>query len=272
MACKGYYSIIRYVPDSLRGECVNLGVLLSCPEEGWLDWQRTTNHQRARRFFQDEVDLGRLTVVEKGLYSRLEKERARLVDLARLKDFVTRHRDLLQMTPLRTCSVGDPESDLRQLYQSVVAQADSNARREHRMTTPQVRRMFSDRLKRANLIGKLQPRITLKGKYRTWKPYTFDYGYQNGTLNVIHSRSFDLVDRDEAFDGARLLLKNIEDVQRHSDPSPRFSVVCAFAANHPELENPLTQEYREQRVDMFTVDRLDSLIGRVRKDLALIQE
>lgn len=271
MACKGYYSIIRYVPDSLRGECVNLGVMLSCPEQGWLDWRRTTDHRRAKRFFQDEVDLGRLAVVEKGLYSRLEKEREHLVELTRLRDFVTRHRDLLQMTPLRTCSVGDPESDLEQLYQSVVAQVDSTARREHRMTTPQVRRKFLDCLKRANLIGKLRQSISVKGKYRTWKPYTFDYGYQNGTLNVIHSKSFDLADRDEALDGAWVLLKHIEDVQQHSDPSPRFSVVCAFAANHRELEEPLTEAFREQRVDMVPVDRMDSLIARVRQDLGLIQ-
>lgn len=67
MQSKGYYSLVRFVPDAFRGEGVNLGVILLCPGRQFLEWRLTTNHQRARSFFRYDADAARLRTLGRGL-------------------------------------------------------------------------------------------------------------------------------------------------------------------------------------------------------------
>lgn len=51
-ATKGYYSILQYVPDPERAEGVNIGLMLFCPEKGFLRIQTSgRDHQRWQNAF-----------------------------------------------------------------------------------------------------------------------------------------------------------------------------------------------------------------------------
>ena len=53
---KGYFSLIQYCPDTARREAANVGVMLLCPEAGFLDIKMATTNHRVRRFFGEEAD------------------------------------------------------------------------------------------------------------------------------------------------------------------------------------------------------------------------
>ncbi len=46
---KGYYSLIQFCPDASRLESINIGVILFCPEMGFLDDKTSSNTRRAEK-------------------------------------------------------------------------------------------------------------------------------------------------------------------------------------------------------------------------------
>lgn len=72
---KGYYCVVQYCPDLSRFEAANIGVLLFCPDSGFLKAMTTGNNSRIIQFFGREGhDWKRINAVKKGLQDRLEKE------------------------------------------------------------------------------------------------------------------------------------------------------------------------------------------------------
>ncbi len=46
---RGYYSLIQFCPNPSRAEAVNLGVLLFCPEAGFIGARTSATNQRAAK-------------------------------------------------------------------------------------------------------------------------------------------------------------------------------------------------------------------------------
>ena len=57
-AHKGYYSVVQYCRDRSRLEAANTGVLLFCPELGYLQARTSRDNARIRRFFRSGGTTG----------------------------------------------------------------------------------------------------------------------------------------------------------------------------------------------------------------------
>ncbi len=267
METKGYYSIMRFVPDAFRGEGVNLGVLLMCPKERYLDWFFTSNHQRARRFFKYEADAHRLKILSKGLASRLESERSCLLEPDALRNFTRRQQDAVQLTEPRTCAVGDPRAELQRLYQRLVEPEAVEAAQTTALNTSQVRALVSKRFEEVGILDRLTKDVEFKARYRT-TPYHFDFGYQNGKFNIIHSASFACKNPDEGCERASVLLSEIEDVLKHcSERQTKFSIVGSFKSEQEEVQRAVLTQFKEKEVRLVVTDELPSLVDEVRQGI-----
>lgn len=267
METKGYYSIVRFVPDAFRGEGVNLGVLLLCPEEGYLEWSFTPNHQRARRFFKYEADAHRLKILSKGLASRLEAERSHLLDPEALRLFAGRQQDALQLTELRTCAVVDPSAELQRLYQRLVEPETVETVTATAMNALQVRAYVSRQFEAAGVLDRLNKNVEFQARYRT-TPYHFDFGYQNGEFNIIHSASFAFKNPDGGCDRASVLLSEIRDVRDHCNGErPVFSVVGSFDPEQEQVRRAVTTQFREREVRLVVTDDLPLFVDEVRREI-----
>ncbi|MFN5907792.1 MAG: DUF3037 domain-containing protein [Planctomyces sp.] len=72
---KGYYSIVQYCPDLSRLEAANIGVLLFCPDSGFLKVLTSANNGRIIRFFGSAGhDWKRINTIKSGLQDRLDKK------------------------------------------------------------------------------------------------------------------------------------------------------------------------------------------------------
>ena len=71
----GYYSIVQYCPELSRFEAANIGVLLFCPDSGFLNVMTSGNNRRIIKFFGSEGhDWKRINTIKKALQDRLDKE------------------------------------------------------------------------------------------------------------------------------------------------------------------------------------------------------
>jgi len=121
-ARRGYYSIIQYCPDLSRMEAANIGVVLFCPEPCFLGTRTSPDDQRIRRFFGAEgVDWDHVEFAKQAILSRLS-DPAEFRTIRDLEHFAATRANEIQMTAPRPCKVFEPEAELDQLYEQLVAQ------------------------------------------------------------------------------------------------------------------------------------------------------
>src|ERR1044071_9804995 len=99
---KGYYSILQFVPDLEKSEGANIGVVLFCPDKGYLKAQTSTGNDRVRRFFgpETDLDLDRINAFKAAFEERLAFEASRINSQEDFLQFVnTRANQLLLTKP-----------------------------------------------------------------------------------------------------------------------------------------------------------------------------
>lgn len=131
----GFYSLIQYCPDRGRLEAANIGVLLFCPDRGYLRARLSCqSNERIRHFFGEEAgDLKQINAMKKMLEHRLKAERPDLVDVAALRRFASLTANEIVITEPRPTLVEEPDVDLAQLYDDLVARLSGGNLRQKRL-------------------------------------------------------------------------------------------------------------------------------------------
>jgi hypothetical protein len=118
------YAVIRVVPRVDRGEQVNVGVILSCPDTDFLD-ARIELDEHVLRALDPNVDLG-------AVRTNLEAIRAiclggrdagpigSLPARGRFRWLVSPRSTIVQPSPVHTGKTGDPSACLEQLMNRIV--------------------------------------------------------------------------------------------------------------------------------------------------------
>jgi hypothetical protein len=118
-----YYSLIQYCPDLSRAEAVNVGVLLFCPELGFVDARTSSRNDRVRRFFPSlNIDEARLNIMKRSIGRRLRAEPTRFEAVEDLIAFIDTRANEMVVTPPRPMQVVEPEADLARLYEELVSE------------------------------------------------------------------------------------------------------------------------------------------------------
>jgi len=152
-ACQ--YAVIRFLPYAETGEFANVGVVLACPETGFLDARLMPARKTARiRGFFEQLDLRIYREALKYLDEDLERARnqARALHdpdaVRRLFEGVTRPREaLLRFGGTRAVMANAPEAMLDALFTRLVERDFANKEYHDQMLERGVREV----LQRANL-------------------------------------------------------------------------------------------------------------------------
>jgi hypothetical protein len=139
---RGHYSLVQYCPDPSRAEAANVGVLLFCPDAGFIEARTSAGNDRIRRFFGDKpFDPRQINAAKHAIEERLKVDREYFRTLEDLQQFVeTRGNEIILTTP-RPVKVFDPAQDLDQLFGELVG---GRARRgkETKPIIPELDRLF----------------------------------------------------------------------------------------------------------------------------------
>jgi hypothetical protein len=127
------YFLLRYVPNAVRDEFVNIGLVMteSGGEEGFAGLHFTKDWRRARRV-DPNIDIEVLEALGREVEQRLlgVKQRATL-----LHEMMDSYSNLLQISPVRHCLVDDPARELKELAARLVEMPKPGERIEEELRT-----------------------------------------------------------------------------------------------------------------------------------------
>ncbi|MDY0394918.1 DUF3037 domain-containing protein [Virgibacillus halophilus] len=70
-----YFAVCSYIPDILRGESINVGILVHVPDNKFVQFYKTKNLSRIRSF-DDEVELDVLKALLESIAYQFNNNRA----------------------------------------------------------------------------------------------------------------------------------------------------------------------------------------------------
>jgi Protein of unknown function (DUF3037) len=206
------FFLVQYIPDLVRGEFMNIGLFLHCPEEKYLGCLFTDDYRRVKRFHA-QADLEFLREIQNDFEQQIDEHGEDLEGYVRYVQ--NAFSNLLQVAPPRTCLLHDPQSEIHSLFARYVTERASAIERED--TRVRIKQRLTSAFVHAGVWEKLQKRIAAAAWTHPGDPFTFDYGYRpveiagkpNGHVRFIHALS---LKRDSEL--AKVLVYTLEHVRR----------------------------------------------------------
>lgn len=259
---KGYYSVIQYCPDLSRFEAANIGVLLFCPESGFLKAITSGNNERIIKFFGREGhDWKRVQTFKKGLEDRLKKEHSSIQSLDDLQHFIAMRANLIQLSDPRPMKVFDPEKDLAELFKKLVG---TKAKREAKRD---LKKVLADKFSTAGLEKKLISKVKVDVPVLN-KEVEMPFGFQNGRFNLINPVRFGTSDPDNAFRTACKYAVEGRSIYEHKDDDfgeMQLVIVGQFRPSDVESPAVVRRVFDDNAVKLFRFDEVPQLIDEIRR-------
>ena len=185
------FFLVRYVPDLVRDEVLNIGVFVHSPEDRYLACQFTNDFRRLKSF-HPQADLELLRELQQHFEEEIDR---RSDDWEEYIRSLQEYSNLIQVTEPHACRLRDPMTEIHDLFARYVGgriggrpPENTRLRIKHRLTAALVRVGVWERLeKRVHASTWTHPRDT----------FTFDYGYTSlqavgkpdGHIKFIHALS-----------------------------------------------------------------------------------
>jgi hypothetical protein len=189
------YVILRYTPNLVRNEWVNIGVLLFDPASGERRLRLIEEQEefaRVRRL-HPAADEGLLRGLRDDLEDRLGDARHTAENgdwqklLAKWEDTLS---NALQLAPQKGVYAEDLDAELERLYADHVAPQRAASRVGAAGTRAFVRNYCAQVWKLANLWGRLEKAVPVREFTFPGDPMRIDYGYRrNGTRGFVQTLS-----------------------------------------------------------------------------------
>jgi Protein of unknown function (DUF3037) len=258
------YRVLRYTPNLVRDEWVNVGVLL----------EEVDGTRRAMRLIEEDSEMARVRRLhpsaDETLLRRLPAEfdaRLRAPDvevrtyLEKLEQTIS---NVLQFGPARAIPSEDFDAEIDRLFRDHVA-APPATRGSGIMenTRAWIRARLNDVFRRHRILGKLERSIRVAEFTQPGDPMRLDYGYRyNGTRGYLHAVA---LGRDPS--QAKVLAYTAECIRARAANS-EFTAITEI---EPALENPrhqfVVRLFEDQRISMVPLNRIEKFADGLRPRL-----
>jgi hypothetical protein len=181
------FFLIRYMPDLVKGEFVNVGVVLVDSDSGFADVRITVDWKRVR-CLDPEVDLEFLGALEYELRSALRStaELDRVFLFQKLPDWAS---NALQLTPMQGVLTDSPQAEMGKLAEMYCESPRRGSRRDlsgRQVIFGSMRGAFEQ----AGVWELMRKRIPVAQYTHKGDPLKLDCGYRpNGVIHLFHAVS-----------------------------------------------------------------------------------
>ena len=207
------YSILRYRRSKSAGELVNIGLLMTVPDQGDVFHFVTPRYGRLSKFFGDFEGTGYRRMVD-DLRSRLKEtlssDEAVPRQLHLKESYVTRHLSSPELQLLKDELISDPESCFQwseimsgvhprpserfeQLCEEFILQHEPGREKRERRDEKVIQREVKTFLSRVDYRDRLDFGKRLQGRHDV--EHEFLVGWKNGKVQVLDALSFDYLDK-----------------------------------------------------------------------------
>jgi hypothetical protein len=257
------FRVLRYTPDLVRDEWVNVGVLL----------EEVGGQRRAMRLIEDAPEIARVRRLhpraDESLLRALPSEfDARLrgpeVEVQRyLEKLDQTLSNVLQLSPQRALLANDFDTELDRLFHDYVARPPLVRGGIVENTRAWFRTRLNDIFRRRGIWGKLQRGVRVEEFTQPGDPLRLDYAYRyNGTRGYIQTVA---LGRDPS--QVKVLAYTAECIRAHAANS-EFTAITEV---EPERENPrhqfIARLLGEQRIAVVPLNRVEKFAEDLRPRL-----
>lgn len=264
------YRVLRYTPNLIRDEWVNIGIVLEDPQK-----------QRARaRLVEESSELARVRRLHpsadenllRALPSEFDTQLAATgASAAWIEKMEQTLSNTLQFSPRKAVLAEDFEAELDRLYRDHVAVPPRQSRGAAILesTRAWIRTRLNDIFRRHRILAKMEKNVKAEQFTQPGDPLRIDYAYRyNGTRGYLQAFS---LGRDPA--QAKVLAYTAECIRaRHARPgeqaNPEFTAITEAT---PERENPrhqfIVRLFDEQKIAVVPLAQAEIFADRLRARL-----
>ncbi len=181
------FSLVRYVPDVVKGEFTNIGVVLRAAGEGTAQVRFTRDWSRVR-CMDPEADVPLLESLEGEMAMLLERQTAGdgkpLLGL--LEDSLS---NSLQLTEMRGTLAENLPAEMEQLLRLYVEPLKVRTERKKQSGRAAIVGSMRDAFERAGVWRLMRKRIAAAQYTQAGDPLKLDCGYRNGRVRIFHAVS-----------------------------------------------------------------------------------
>lgn len=260
------FFLVRYVPNIVRDEALNIGLFLYSPEEKYLGCLFTDDFRRIKRF-HPQADLEFLRELEQDFGQQIDEHGEDLE--AYLRGIQESFSNLIQVTVPRACLLADPQSEIQSLFDRYVSSRLSGPPPED--TRLRIKQRLTAALARAGVWERLEKRIPASQWTKKGDPFTFDYSFKpalvdgkpNGHIKLVHALS---LKRDAEL--AKVLAYTIDRV-REKEPADLTAVVATLASPEDEVARASQEILVERHISLQPLAGIEDYALSVRRELAM---
>jgi len=110
------FLMVRYVPDPVRGESLNVGILLYCREKRYLGCLFLQDLRRIRNFHA-QADSQFFRELQRHFKQQIKDHQN---DLDAFLREIQNYSNMIQIAPPQICIVHDPKAEILRLYERYV--------------------------------------------------------------------------------------------------------------------------------------------------------
>jgi hypothetical protein len=173
----GFY-LLRYVPDAVKDEFVNIGVLLlgEGADAGYADIRLTRDWRRVL-CLDPGADLAWLQALERDLRMRLQEAGSRADILYRLQDLCSNG---IQLSSFKGCLGEEPAREIETLAKMYVDVAPLRAGKREPVGRMRIVAAMREAFERENIWALMQKNVTVEKYTHKGDPLKIDCSYQHG--------------------------------------------------------------------------------------------
>jgi len=182
------FFLLRYVPDVVKDEFVNIGVMMLEPGgngEGFADVRFTRDWRRVR-CLDPQADVEMLEALESEIRGQLQETHDRGMLMRRIEDSFS---NVIQLSSAKGCLAEDPAKEMTSLASIYLETARAGEKREasgRQRILGQMREAFD----RAQVLKFLMTSIPVAPYTKPGDPFKFDFGYRVGDeIKLFHAVS-----------------------------------------------------------------------------------
>jgi hypothetical protein len=265
------YRILRYTPNLVRDEWVNIGVLLEeSPGIGEADNSGRSTRKLAIQVIEEESEMARVRRLHPGadeaLLRALPSEfdaRLRAADAgAFVEKLDSTLSNALQFSPPRGLLAENFDVELARLFREHVA-APPGARGIGQNVRNWMRARMADVFRRRRILGKLEHRVPVEEFTHSGDPLKLDYGYRfNGTRGFLHAIA---LDRD--ISQSKVLAYTAESIRARMPNSIFTAVTNAEASPENSRHRFIVETLRAQDISILPLGQIDQFAEELRPRL-----
>jgi len=260
------YLVVRYVPHAEREEFLNIGILLHCPEEQFLDCLITHDFRRIKRIHA-QADLPFLHALQDYFEQQIQEHEDNLPGF--LEGMHQSLSHIIQLSPARPVLAVDPQAQLLQLFERLVGKSPADLPAAD--TRMRIKQSLVQALRRARMFDekRFEKRIPAAPFTHPGDPFHFDFGYRpplaagkpNGHWKLIHALS---LHRD--YELASVLALTMDYV-RSKQPAELTAVIEAWPARGDKTAGHSHRILKDAAVTIRPLAEVDAFARSIRDEL-----